>query len=318
MSQRPLDVACVGYVFCDLIFAGLDRLPDPGQELYAPQFDIAPGAAAITATGAARLNLRTALVTTIGQDALGDFLVSRLRQEGIDLSYVQKVDGARSSISVAISLARDRCFVSYSDVLRRPELHPSHQMTPELLSSTRHVHLAGLSANLELSLSALERARNAGASISADIGWDSSGRWDQAIYRCLELVDIFLPNETEAVHLTRKDGARAALSELAKYVAVPVVKLGAKGAMSIDEQGEVITVPTLSVTPLDTTGAGDAFDAGFLYGYLKSYPRRDCLALGNICGALSVTKLGGATGIPREAELLERFRRGESWQGGTR
>ncbi|HIQ05514.1 MAG TPA: hypothetical protein EYH31_07425 [Anaerolineae bacterium] len=116
--------------------------------------------------------------------------------------------------------------------------------------------------------------------------------------------DIFLPNEIEALLLTHSRTLEEALPELTQLGPLVVVKRGAKGAIAVNEHG-IVEMPAISVQPVDTTGAGDCFNAGFLYGWLQRWPLSQCLRAGNICGGLSTTSPGGSTASPALAELTD-------------
>jgi len=152
-----------------------------------------------------------------------------------------------------------------------------------------------------------ERARAAGLTTSLDPGHDPSGRWGGGIREALEHVDVFFPNEVELRGLGGSEDAAESLGRLDNKRTLVVAKLGAAGAMLLD-RGRPLHVPGFTVAAVDTTGAGDSFDAGFLHAWLRGAPLADCLRLGSACGALSTLGLGGTARQPtlEEAEALSR------------
>jgi len=148
-------------------------------------------------------------------------------------------------------------------------------------------------------------AKTSSTSISLDPGWDPKEKWNGPLKPALDQIDIFLPNEQEAMKITSTSTISAALQNLGRHMLLPVIKMGEKGACTIGDRGK-ITFPGFEVKSIDTTGAGDSFNAGFLYGYLNGLDLEDCLRWGCACGALSTMQIGGIKGQPT-AETVEHF-----------
>src|SRR6185295_12860075 len=127
---------------------------------------------------------------------------------------------------------------------------------------------------------------------SFDPNSDPSDRWHSNINSVLKYTDVLFVNEREAIKLTKSKSTQAALKTLGEKVRCVVVKRGAKGAIAIQDN-DVFTDSGFRVKALDTTGAGDSFDAGFLSAYLMKQPLPECLRVGNACGALSAISIGG-------------------------
>lgn len=285
-------------VFCDLIFTGLPGIPGPGQEFYAQGFALCPGGmGGNSATALVRLGMRVGLVSRIGRFPLGEILHRQLEAEGIDLTHVQLVDEEPTAVSVAMSLSSDRCFVTYPPPTRAAGSMPL-PLDYGVLGQARHALLGGPGATRDQ----LARIRERGIGIALDIGWDATEN-PRAVFDLLPLVDIFVPNELEASRLTGASDPHEAIKILGRYVRLPIIKLGARGSMGLKE-GQVIEVPTINVKPIDTTGAGDVFVAGLLYGYLRGWDIERCLRLANICGALSTRGIGGGRSAPRWDDIL--------------
>ncbi|MBQ4113740.1 MAG: carbohydrate kinase family protein, partial [Clostridia bacterium] len=141
--------------------------------------------------------------------------------------------------------------------------------------------------------------------VSFDVGWDTTGVWYEGIFDLLPLIDVLFMNETECRHYTRCEDIEEGARRLAEKAGMAVIKLGKKGALAVKD-GEVFKAPTYKVEVKDTTGAGDSFNAGFVYGFVSGLPLEECLKRGNGCGSLSATMLGGNTGFPFKEQL-------ESW-----
>jgi sugar/nucleoside kinase (ribokinase family) len=156
----------------------------------------------------------------------------------------------------------------------------------------------------------LHEAREGEATTSLDPNWDPAGNWDSGLLTLLPEVDVFMPNEVEALSLARISVMDDAIARLRSSGAgTVVVKTGEQGAVAA-QASEQASVPALSTTILDSTGAGDSFDAGFLAGFLNGDPLRRCLEIGNACGALSARGLGGTAMQPTMVEALEAIERG--------
>lgn len=284
-------------VFCDLIFVGLPGIPEPGQEFYSQGFALCPGGlGANTGMALSRLGMKAGVISKIGRLPLGDVLYRQLEAEGVDLTQVLLLDEEPTAVSVAMSLPEDRCFVTYP-----PRSHAEKPLPIdfEYVRLARHV----LVSATDITRRQLERVREMGVGVTLDIGWDAAGE-AQTVFDLLPLVDIFVPNEVEACRLTGTSDVRDALHALGRYVRHPIITLGARGSLTL-EDGRVILVPTIDVQPVDTTGAGDVFAAGLLYGYLKGWSTEKCVRLGNICGALSTRGIGGGCSAPRWDDIAE-------------
>jgi len=167
-----------------------------------------------------------------------------------------------------------------------------------------HLHVSSyfLQEGLRPGLRALfAHAHAAGLTTSLDPGFDPSERWEADIMSTLAEADLFLPNEVELTAITRRGNIAEALRQLENGRTRVIAKLGAEGCMTL-EDGQPLAVPAFRVDPVDTTGAGDSFDAGFLHAWLRGLPLRESLRWGAACGSLSTRGLGGTS---RQADAAE-------------
>ena len=139
---------------------------------------------------------------------------------------------------------------------------------------------------------------------------DNRNQWNAGIWNCLEFVDILMLNEMEAINITRAKSVNRALELFAQKVPMVVIKLGVKGAVA-KSRGQVVQLPAFKVKTIDSTGAGDSFDAGFLFSFLNEFDLRKSLNVANACGALSTRDMGGTTmqGTLKDIQKLIRSRR---------
>jgi sugar/nucleoside kinase (ribokinase family) len=300
-----LDLLVVGEINPDLILRGEDVAPVFGQaEKLVDEATLTIGASsAIMACGAARLGLRTAFVGLVGDDEFGRFMLRALQERGVDTSGCVVDADVHTGMSVILSQPHDRAILTYIGAIGALRVE---QIDRRLLRRARHLHVGSyfLLDALRAGLPALyAEARTAGLSTSLDTNWDPAGQWDGGLWDLLPHCDLFLPNEAEARHIARCDDLAAALDRLANHVPTLAVKLGAQGGLA--RQGDrVARAPSLPVQVLDTTGAGDSFDAGFLYGYLNGWPVDWSLQMGCVCGSLSTRAAGGTQGQATLDEAL--------------
>jgi sugar/nucleoside kinase (ribokinase family) len=175
-----------------------------------------------------------------------------------------------------------------------------------LLSRARHLHLGSyyLLEALRPDVPRLfDEAQQRGLTISLDTNYDPTEKWDGHLREVLRRVDIFLPNETELLAITREESIEAGLDRLAEIPTV-AVKLGARGAIA-RHGSEIVQADSIPVNVVDTTGAGDSFDAGFLYGYLTGRSLSKSLQLACVCGSLSTRAAGGTGAQATWPEALE-------------
>ncbi len=300
-------VIVAGNIYCDFIFAGLLSAPVLGEERRTERFSLSAGGGAfITTVGLVRLGVRVAARAYVGRDLLGEFQLASLRREKVDLAQVKRHPRLGAGITVAFSTDADRGFLTYpgcaADVGRLLRIRDV-----PVLRRAHHVHFAGMPKPFGERLVLLDRLAAAQVTTSLDIGWNPRRYSDPDFHDVIRRVTIFLPSWHDAQWLTGRATPEDAVRALGELVPVPVVKLGAEGAIGLEE-GRPVRVRPPEVAPVDTTGAGDAFNAGFLWAYLRGEPLRRCLLAGNLCGALSTRAPGGATAFPRLREVLAHMR----------
>jgi sugar/nucleoside kinase (ribokinase family) len=291
-----VDLLTVGESFEDVIFSGLSRLPRLGEELRVDSLSMHPGGGAIiTAVAAARLGVRAGVLSAVSTTN-----EARLQHEGVTLTNVRR-PGERGAVSVALSTTRDRSFVTFDGVNRviEPRLIVELRKSPE---PARHVHFALVPRRCAAWIPVLRALRARGVTTSWDFGWSDTLRQDSAWPKLLAAVDWIFVNEREAPHYSRTTTLRSAARRWPALARRTVIKLGARGAMAIDG-GTLIRRPGVRVTVADTTGAGDAFNAGFLAARLANRAVDDALRLGNHVGAQSTRRVGGIDGLPARDRL---------------
>jgi len=302
--MTDLDLLVLGDANPDLVLTG-DVRPVFGQaeRLVDDARLVVGGSGAIMACGAARLGLRTAFVGVVGDDALGRFMLDALADHGVDTTGCAVDPFRPTGISVVLSRRDDRAILTSTGTIGdlRAEL-----VGADLLARARHVHVSSfyLQRALRHDLPELfELAHGAGATTSIDPNWDPAERWDGGLLGLLPHTDVFLPNSAEARSITGIDDVDVAAEALAEHGTTVAVKFGQGGglAMAGDEVARIEAIP---IDVVDTTGAGDTFDAGFLAGRLRGWPLERCLALAVASGSLSTRAVGGTGAQPSMEEAL--------------
>jgi sugar/nucleoside kinase (ribokinase family) len=290
------DLLVLGDCNPDLVVSGGAVEPAFGQveQLVDEARLVIGGSGAITACGAARLGMRTALVSLVGDDPLGRLTLDAVSETGVDVSGCA-VDAERpTGITVVLSRGDDRAILTALGTIA--ELTRDH-VDIELVRGARHVHVSAyyLQAALRPALPGLlAAARAAGASTSLDTNWDPAEQWNGGLEELLSQVGHLFCNEQEADALGGPD-------RLARLGAAIVIKRGPRGA-SLVSGVQTIDAAAPAVGAVDATGAGDSFDAGFIAGLLAGRPAEACLRLACACGALSTRALGGTGAQPSLAE----------------
>lgn len=298
-----IDILVLGELNADLILRG-DVVPEWNQtEKLIDDAALTLGSSsAIFACGAARLGLRVAFVGVIGDDLLGRFCCESLQARGVDVSGVVADPALRTGMTIILQQPDDRAMLTFPGAI--PMLR-AELIDPALLQAARHIHVGSYfwQTALQPGLPALfAQARERGATTSLDTQWDPSGAW-AGLDAVLAATDILLPNEAEACGLAGATDWRRALEALAARVPTVAVKRGGSGAAAMRGTAfaEAAAPP---VRVIDAVGAGDSFDAGFVYGALAGWPLEQILKLAVACGALSTRAAGGTAAQPTLEEAL--------------
>lgn len=293
--MKKYDVLAIGELNADIILAGMDSMPQIGREIIAEKFSLFLGSStAICVCGIANLGLKTAFVGKVGKDRFGEVVLEGLHKYGIDTGNVIKAENIQTGVTVSLSSRNDRALVTYLGSINQLRFE---DIDISLLERTRHIHIGSyfLQNNLRNDIPRLfALAKANGVSTSLDAGWDNSQMWDYGIFEALKYTDIFLPNEIEAISISKTDNAKSAANFLSQFCKIVAVKCGPKGAIAQGGDKQLVK-STYDLKPVDTTGAGDSFNAGFIYAYLQGFDMEKCLEYGNACGSISVTKIGGAS-----------------------
>jgi len=295
------DVLVYGPIFCDLIFTDLPGMPELGKELFAGDLTLALGGSAIVATGLHRLGARVGLLADLGDDPFSRVVGQMMKDMELDCSLIRRHPHPLPQLTVALSFPKDRAFITR---FKQPETPPDLAAVLRA-NPAKHLHVCSYLAALETP-DACQIAHAAGATISMDPGWDEQALRDPRLGAMIADLDIFLPSRSELCHIAQNQDANQAVCQILETMphGLIVMKNGREGAESFSHHAhECIQIPAIPVTPIDTTGAGDAFDAGFLSAFVNGHPLKNCMQIGTVCGGLTTTVKGGSTATPTTQEI---------------
>ena len=299
--MRPPEVLVIGDANPDLLLTG-DVIPQFGQvEKLVDSADLVlGGSAAIAACGLARLGVPTALAAVIGDDLFGEFVRGALTEAGVDTRWHRTDQEVPTAVSVVLS-AGDRAILTLPGTLAAtgPDV-----VDPDLLCRVRHVHSASMFLLPRLAphlADFFSAARAAGATTSLDTNWDPAGSW-QGVWPLLAHTDVVLPNAAELLAMAEAADVDTAAARIVEVGCRVALKDGAEGGVLWD--GPTVTrVAPPATEVVDTTGAGDSFDAGFISGMIEKLSGAKCLERAVRCGSLSTRAVGGTAAQAQRSEL---------------
>lgn len=301
------DVTIAGELNLDLILSGLPEHLAPERELLADRMMLTLGSSsAIVAHNLSALGSHVGFQSRIGDDPLGRIALERLQEGKVDVSKVRIVPGAvTTGLTVILYHQQWRNILTYAGTIAELTWN---DLDLDYLANSRHFHLSSyyLQKSLQPRVAELFRyLKSKGLTISLDTNDDPDDGWQGGIQEVLPLIDVLLPNERESCKIAGTNDVESAIERLAKIVPLVVVKLGPKGSLAQHGKERFLSKPR-EVVPVDTVGAGDSFDAGFLHEFVRGSNLPACLASGNLAGAFSTTRPGGTEAF-RDKSYREEF-----------
>lgn len=291
-------IAGAGATNVDLLYQGFDRLAGVGEELYCKDFSLQLGGGLpATLINLGRLGISTKIATELGNDIFSNFAKEKFTQNGVNPTNLYSGNDIPLNITSAIILPKDRTFYTYGKGNIEPDekaLETFYQIAKG--SKICMMQLGGF-------LPVYKKLKEEGTILVLDTGWDDEMSIEK-YHDYLELADFYTPNRKEAMKITGTDTPEDAAKALKQYFEKVVVKVDADGCIGIDGD-EKFFVPSIEeFINVDSTGAGDAFLAGFMYGLFYDYSLKDCIKFGNVTGGKAVTEVGALSGYVTEQELL--------------
>jgi len=290
-----VSVVSFGNANVDIIYY-VKSIPGPDEQTEAFNVEIYPGGSAANfAVALAVLGLKVYFVGRVGNDEYGEYLLKAYSKRGVIVDYVKVVKGVTGRVIVFVEIEEGkRAMVALRGV--------NHTLNPrdldEVLERAKHVHLS--SVKTQISLEVFKQAKDRGLTTSYDPG--GLVVKERNIGSVLSYVDVIFLNEKEANILEERGVGPATLLNSSNIV---VIKRGREGAIAYTDSKK-FSCPGFKVKVVDTTGAGDVFDAGFIYSWIKGAPIPECIRVGNGLAALKITKKG-AQSLPCKEEILKFF-----------
>ena len=294
--EKKYDVIVVGELNVDLILNQIDSFPEIGKEKLADNMILTLGSSsAIFASNLSALGMSVSFIGKIGNDIFGNFCKEQLELKGVDTSMLIISDALKTGATVVLNFNEDRAMVTHQGAMKHLGLS---DITKEMLSKAKHLHFSSyfLQPGFKNDLYSLfKMAKEAGLTTSFDAQWDPGEKWELDYKNILPYVDVFLPNEKELLELTEKKTIETAIDQVKASANAVVIKLGDKGSVSVCDGKVLFKEAFLNNNIVDAIGAGDSFNAGFIYKFIQGAPIETCQVFGNLTGAVSTTAAGGTT-----------------------
>lgn len=294
--MKKFDVIVVGELNIDLIFNGISGFPKVGTETLANKMTLTLGSSsAICASNLSTLGTKVGFVGKVGNDVFGRFTIEKLKEKGVDTSLIKLDDDLCTGATVAMSYEEDRAMVTHQGAMTNLTVD---DIGEDLLKQAKHLHFSsyffqpGFKGTLDV---LFKRAKKAGLTTSLDVQWDPAEKWDLDLEKVLPWVDVFLPNEVEVQKLTGQTNLDRAINSLQNRSAYMLIKCGNKGSIQYCNGRRIEKKAYVNSKVVDTIGAGDSFDAGYIAKFIQGKSPEECQEFANIIGAISTTGSGGTS-----------------------
>jgi len=293
IKKKLFDAIVIGELNVDLILHQPEAFPQLEKEILADNLTLTMGSSsAIFAANLASLGTKVAFVGKLGNDTFANLIEGSLNNANVDTRFIKRDPQLKTGVTVILTYGEQRAMITYPGAMSYLTIA---DIDEKIFQKARHLHVSSffLQKGMRKDFRGLFlNAKNSGLSTSLDPQWDPDEEWDEHLKNTLPFVDIFLPNFQEAQCISGKADPKEALRYFSQWVSIPVIKMGTTGAMAL-KNDEIYFSPSYQCNAVDAVGAGDSFNAGFVYGYLSGLPVLKCLQIANACGALSTTKPGG-------------------------
>ncbi len=304
--KPTFDTLVVGEVNVDLIFNQIESFPEMGKEKLADKMTLTLGSSsAIFASNLSALGMRVSLIGKIGNDIFGRYCKEQLETKAVDTSMLIVDSNLMTGATVALSYGESRAMITHQGAMKYLTMG---DISNEKLKTAKHLHFSSyfLQPGFKNELGDLfKMAKEAGLTTSLDVQWDPEEKWDFDCKKILPFVDVFLPNEIELLHLTKEKNIGSALKTIEGFSNHIVVKKGSQGSLLCYEGKRIEKESFRNAEVVDTIGAGDSFNAGFIFKFIQGFSLEDCQTFGNLMGAISTTRAGGTEAFNNYQSTME-------------
>ena len=306
MSKKRFEVIVVGELNVDLILNSIDSFPEMGKEKIAKDMTLTLGSSsAIFASNLSSLGASVAFVGKVGDDAFGSLVKKSLQVKKVNTDFLVTSKKFSTGATIVLNYSEDRAMVTYPGAM---EYLTIHDINKEILKSAKHLHFSsyflqpGIQSGL---LKLFKMAKENGLTTSLDIQWDPKEEWNFNYKEVLPFVDVFLPNEQEVLLLTGEKKLEDAIKKLSSFAKCVAVKLGSKGSMVVTNGKSSFRESYSNKNVVDAIGAGDSFNAGFIFKFINGYDIDECQNFGNLMGAVNTTAAGGTAAFINYKQVVK-------------
>lgn len=306
MKPKKFDVIVVGELNVDIILNKIESFPEMGKEKLAGEMTVALGSSsAIFASNLSSLGAKVGFVGKIGDDNFGKLITGELSKKGVGVDSIIKDKKTNTGATIVMNYGEDRAMITYQGAMNNLTIT---DVPLNILEEARHLHFSsyylqpGIKENVK---DLFQSAKIAGLSTSFDMQWDPDEKWDFSYKEVLPCVDVFLPNEQELLFLTKENSLAAAVKKITPFANHIVVKMGSKGSLLVSKGEEYFMESFVNNNVVDAIGAGDSFNAGFIFKYINGENLTQCQIFGNLMGAVNTTAAGGTAAFSNYKEILK-------------
>lgn len=305
MSIKKYDVVVIGELNVDLILNKTAAFPELGKEILARQMNLVLGSSsAIFASNISCLGAKVAFIGKTGVDLFGDFVMSCLQSKTVDASGIIQDSSCSTGATVVVNFNEDRAMITHPGAM---ETFSADEVNWDIVRQSRHLHISSyfMQASLRNDIGGIFRkAKQLGLTTSFDPQWDPEEQWKIDIEGMLPDIDLFFPNEAEILKITKSSTVEDALKKIAPAGNTIVIKQGNRGSTLIQKSSAHSLPAFLNEEVVDAIGAGDSFNAGFVYHFLQNKPMESCQRFGNMIAAISTTAAGGTDAFSGRQEVF--------------
>jgi len=294
--MKKFDVLVVGELNVDLILNRIESFPEMGKEKLAGQMDLTLGSSsAIFASNLSSLGTKVAFLGKLGDDVFGDLVINSLKSKKVETGFIVRSSAVKTGATIVLNFSEDRAMVTHPGAMEHLTMQ---DISDQSLQQARHLHVSsyflqpGLKGDI---ITIFKRAKSLGLTTSFDPQWDPHEKWDLNLKQVLPVVDILLPNEQELINLTGKHDLASAMEAVKSAPNLVIVKMGSKGSVALSKGQQTEQAAFLNPRIVDAIGAGDSFNAGFVFKFIRKCPVNECLVFGSLMGAVNTTAAGGTT-----------------------